>query len=68
MSSYALDIEGQPGTRGPLSTPEEVAAALEEYRASHPGDPEFAHLHVWEMPPHATVGTERSVWDFIDRL
>ncbi|HET8893023.1 MAG TPA: hypothetical protein VFM96_02860 [Gaiellaceae bacterium] len=66
MSSYAIDFEDEEGTSGPYDTPEEVAGALEAYRTTHPQDEKFVRVHVWEMPPHASVGTPRSVWDFIE--
>ncbi len=44
----------------------ELPDALRRYREENPDDPEFRRVQVWEMPPHATVGTPRSVWDFLD--
>ena len=66
MSTYAIEIRDEEGTRGQYFTPDEVAAALEEYRATHVDDPEFTRVVVWEMSRHGSVGTERSAWDFVD--
>jgi hypothetical protein len=43
----------------------DVGRVLEQYRAKNPGTL-FGSVMVHEMREHSTVGTPRSVYDFID--
>jgi len=61
VSEYALKIGDEDS--GPY-TEAELREKLEEYRAANPGTL-FAEVEIWEMKPGGTVGTERSVYDFI---
>jgi hypothetical protein len=43
----------------------EVMETLEEYRRRHPGTL-WGNVIIHEMRPGSTMGTERSVFDFVD--
>ena len=48
VSTYAIRIEDEDGTRNVYFSAAEVLAALEEY-AEASGDAEYARVAVWEM-------------------
>jgi hypothetical protein len=67
MSTYAIDIQGEDGSRGPYDSVGDVAATLKEYAEQNPDDPNFGRVRITEMRPGSTVGIDRSVWDFIEQ-
>jgi hypothetical protein len=62
MRLFDLAIQGEHS--GPHTT-NEIVELLERYRRDHPEDDQFSKVQVIEIPEHGTVGTERSVFDFI---
>ena len=66
MSTYAVRVEGQDGTRNVYFTASEVLAALKEY-AQTTGDTEYAQVSVWEMRSLGSAGRQVSLSELFSR-
>ena len=66
MSTYAIRIEGEDGTRNVYFTAADVLAALAEY-AETTGDAEYARVTVWEMRALSSAGRQVALSELFSR-
>ena len=66
MSTYAIRVEGQDGTRNVYFTAAEVLVALEEYIETT-GDAELARVTVWEMRGLGSAGRQVALSELFSR-
>ena len=66
MSTYAIRIEGEDGTRNVYFTAADVLAALEEY-TEKTGDAEYARVTVWEMRGLGSAGRQVALSELFSR-